>query len=328
MVKAFQVAVSLVILNLLLIDCAVAQSIPPLAEIQVTSTRDQKPQSVRLWVPDHAKVRSTAVIVYLHSWSGDYTQDNSAWQAEAVRRGWIYLHPDFRGRNDHPEACGSALARQDVLDALDHVLKTYRVDSERIYLAGTSGGGHMSMLMAAWHPDRFSAVSAWVGISDLSEWYRFHAPEGKPDNYGQMMNAVFGGPPGTSEAIDMEFRYRSPVSRLHQAKELPIDIAAGVEDGHTGSVPVKHSLKAFNILAYLHRVQLISDDEISQISVRKRLTRPLPEDTRPDPTFGRAIHLRRTAGPSRVTIFEGGHEGLPKPAFEWLEKQRGLAKSP
>ena len=38
--------------------------------------------------------------------------------------------------------------RQDILDAVDWVLKRYPVDEKRIYLTGTSGGGHMSMLMA------------------------------------------------------------------------------------------------------------------------------------------------------------------------------------
>ena len=33
------------------------------------------------------------------------------------------------------------------------------------------------------------------------------------------------------------------------------------------------------------------------------------------------LFLRRNAGPARVTIFDGGHEGLPHAACEWLSKQ-------
>ena len=184
----------------------------------------------------------------------------------------------------------------------------------------------MSLLMAAWHPDRFSAVSAWVGISDLADWYRFHAPQGKPDNYSQMMIGVFGGPPGTSPAIDRDYQNRSPLFRLRHAKDLPVDIAAGVEDGHKGSVSVKHSLDAFNVLAQQLQGNEISAEEIKQITTEKRLKSPQADDTKTDATFGRAILLRRSAGPSRVTIFEGGHEGLPKPACEWLAKQKKLTK--
>lgn len=298
------------------------EPLPPLAEFTVTSTLDQQPQPVRIWVPEKASTEPVPLFIYLHSWSSDYKQDNSIWQAEAVRRGWIFLHPNFRGRNDHPEACGSPLARQDILDALDATQQKYRVDPERIYLAGTSGGGHMSMLMAGYHPHRFSAVSAWVGISDLTEWYRFHTRNGKPTNYATMMEAVCGGPAGKSAQIDAEYRSRSPLFVLDKAKDLPIDIAAGVEDGHLGSVPVRHSLQAFNVLARQHRSPEVSEKEMQQLWEWKKLRQPQPSDTAEDSTFGRSLHLRRTAGPSRVTIFAGDHEGLPAPACEWLSKQR------
>ena len=302
------------------------EALPPLTEFTVTSTLDQHAQPVRIWVPEKATIEAVPVFVYLHSWSSDYKQDNSIWQAEAVRRGWIFLHPNFRGRNDHPEACGSPLARQDILDALDATLQKYRVDPERIYLGGTSGGGHMSLLMAGYHPDRFSAVSAWVGISDLAEWYRFHTRNGKATNYATMMEAVCGGPVGKSVQIDAEYRSRSPLFVLDRAKDLPIDIAAGVEDGHLGSVPVRHSLQAFNVLARQHRSPEVTEKEMQQLWEWKKLRQPQPNDTAADATFGRALHLRRTAGPSRVTIFAGDHEGLPAPACEWLSQQRRLTK--
>lgn len=303
-----------------------AEPLPPLTDFTVSSSVDKHPQAVRIWVPAQEATEAVPLFVYLHSWSWDYKQDNSIWQAEAVRRGWIYLHPNFRGRNDHPEACGSALARQDVLDALRHVLKNYRVDPERVYLAGTSGGGHMAMLMAGYHPDRFSAVSAWVGISDLTAWHQFHAPDGKSKNYALMMEACCGGVPGASKQVDAEYRSRSPLSVLDRAKDLPLDIAAGVNDGHVGSVPVRHSLLAFNMLARQQQVPEISEKEMQQLWEWKRLKQPQPSDTVKDPTYDRALHLRRTAGPSRVTIFEGDHEGLPLAACAWLSSQRRVVK--
>ena len=303
-----------------------AEPLPPLAEVTVRSTLDQQPQAVRLWAPARAATETTPIFVYLHSWSSDYKQDNSIWQAEAVRRGWIYLHPNFRGRNDHPEACGSALARQDILDALDYAQGKYQVDPARIYLAGTSGGGHMSMLMAGYHPERFSAVSAWVGISDLTAWHRFHSPDGKSKNYALMMEACMGGAPGTSKAVDAEYRSRSPLFVLGRAHDLPVDIAAGVEDGHLGSVPVRHSLLAFNVLAKHHQTPEISEVEMQQLWEWKRLKQPQPGDTAADATYGRDILLRRKAGPSRVTIFQGDHEGLPNAACEWLSAQRRVTK--
>lgn len=303
-----------------------AEPLPPLVEVVVPSSLDKHQQAVRVWAPDKATKELTPIFVYLHSWSWDYKQDNSIWQAEAVRRGWIFLHPNFRGRNDHPEACGSALARQDILDALDYAQQKYKVDPERIYLAGTSGGGHMTMLMAGYHPDRFSAASSWVGISNLASWHNFHSPDGKPKNYALMMEACMGGPPGTSKKVDAEYESRSPSSVLDRVKDLPLDIAAGVEDGHIGSVPVGHSLGAFNILARQQKAPEISQEEKDQLWEWKRLKKPQPGDTAADPTYGRDILLRRKAGPSRVTIFQGDHEGLPNAACEWLAAQRRMTK--
>ncbi len=90
-----------------------------------------------------------------------------------MSRGWAFVEPNFRGVNDHPEACGSALARQDILDSIDWIQTQRPIDSQRIYLAGISGGGHMTMLMVAWHPDRFSAASAWVGSATWPSGTRF-----------------------------------------------------------------------------------------------------------------------------------------------------------
>ncbi|MEO1995602.1 MAG: prolyl oligopeptidase family serine peptidase, partial [Planctomycetaceae bacterium] len=300
-------------------------SLPALKSISVTSSLDGSQQPVLLWAPPTATTKETPLFVFLHSWSGDYRQNNAKWQREAVKRGWIYLHPNFRGRNDHPEACGSKLARQDVIDAMDHVIKQFAVDVRRIYLAGSSGGGHMTMLMAAYHPHRFSAASAWVGISDLRAWYRFHVDDkGKRGRYAQMIFDSCGGPPGASQHIDRQYRERSPRHHLHQVGDLHLDLNAGVNDGHSGSVPVWHTLTAFNVVAAAGKYPTVSDEEIRQLSVDRRLKSPTAADRVPDPTYGRKLQLRRVANRARVTIFDGGHESLPHAACQWLARQSRL----
>jgi len=332
-VVTIAVLVSAVLISLNPWSSLAAQELPPLKEITVRSSLDQEAQPVRLWVPAAAKTKPTPVLVFLHSWSGDYRQDNSKWLSEAVRREWIYLHPNFRGRNDHPEACGSRLARQDIIDALDHVLATYEVDRERVYLAGTSGGGHMTMLMAAYFPDHFSAASAWVGISDLSAWHEFHSDrvKGGPSRYAIMMQQCMGGSPGTSKAIDVQYRERSPLFHLQNAADCPLDINAGVNDGHTGSVPIRHALQAFNTIVKARSTPdrrgatenaAVTQHELEELSRDRKLSQPKKSDQITDATYGRDIVLRRLAGPTRVTIFDGGHEGLPYPACEWLAAQK------
>ncbi|MCA9067472.1 MAG: prolyl oligopeptidase family serine peptidase, partial [Planctomycetaceae bacterium] len=193
-------------------------------------------------------------------------------------------------------------------------------------LAGTSGGGHMAMLMAGYHPERFSAVSAWVGISDLAAWYQFHVRDGKPQRYAQMVVKSCGGAPGASAKVDQEYKARSPIFHLHQTGDLPIHLYAGRHDGHTGSVPVSHTLNAFNVIAEAGGHEKVSEAEIQQLLNDKPLENPKSGDTDDSPTLGRKTYLQRKAGSARVTIFEGGHEGLPIPGCAWLAMQNRLTK--
>jgi pimeloyl-ACP methyl ester carboxylesterase/lysophospholipase L1-like esterase len=297
-----------------------AYDVPKLTELVAKSSLDGTMQPSLYWAPDRARSEPTPLLVFLHSWSGDYRQDNSAWQQEAVKRGWSYLHPNFRGVNRQPEACGSRFARQDVIDAIDALGQRVKVDPRRIYVAGTSGGGHMAMLMAAYFPERFAAVSAWVGIADLADWHDFHVKDVKPDRYAIMTRDSLGGPPGASPEVDAQYRERSPIYHLARSGNLPIELAAGVKDGKTGSVPIHHSLRAFNVIASSRNAALVPEADIDTLWNNGRLAQPQPGDEAEDATLGRAVLLRRHAGSARVTIFDGGHEGLARPACEWLER--------
>lgn len=296
-----------------------------LTEVRIDSSLDGKQQPSLYWAPESANEQPTPLLVFLHSWSGNYKQKNDAWQQEAVKRGWIYLHPDFRGRNDTPQACGSKLARQDILDAIDFARKKFQVDSQRVYLAGTSGGGHMSMLMAGHHPDRFSAVSAWVGISDIAEWYRFHVKDGVPQNYARMILKSLGGPPDENSDRDTDYRDRSPVFHLARVGNLPIEVSAGIRDGYTGSVPISHTLLAWNEIVRANRGEPIAADEIQRLTrlggQPERLKAAL-DQLQVDPSVGRKVVLRQMINKSRVTIFDGGHEGIASAACEWLSQQQ------
>jgi poly(3-hydroxybutyrate) depolymerase len=292
--------------------------------ITVTSSIDGTSQPSYLILPRDldSDQQSVPLLVSLHSWSADVEQRKFELERLAIQRGWIYLFPHFRGPNQHPDACGSVKAQQDILDAVDWVRQRYPVDSRRIYLTGVSGGGHMTMLMVGRHPQRWAAASAWVGISDLAAWHAFHADT----RYGAMLRASCGGRPGESPEVDQQYRLRSPLTHLHAAGQVPLDLAAGIHDGHRGSVPIRHTLDAFNTIALAVGESPVSEHEIQQLSRPDgRLDRPQASDRTVDTALGRTIHLRRYAGPSRVTIFEGAHEGNAAAAIDWLEQH---AKEP
>jgi pimeloyl-ACP methyl ester carboxylesterase len=303
-----------------------ADELPETNQAETVSILDGARQPILWWAPEKASTKPTPLFVFLHSWSSDFTQDNSKWLRECVANQWIWLHPNFRGINQTPQACGSRLARQDILDAVDLACRQWNVDRSRIYLAGVSGGGHMSLLMAGHHPERFSAISAWVGPTDLAEWHRFHTIDGMPQKYAVMIEKSLLGAPGTSPQIDADYRDRSPVFHLHQTGDLPVTIWAGVEDGHSGSVPVSHSLWAFNAIAKGHGNELISDAEIQELVSEKRLGQPRPSDLTRNPDLDRPVFLRRSSRNATVTVFDGGHESLPEAAFAWLKQQTRIAR--
>lgn len=303
-------------------DFASRDALPPTTLAETVSELDGERQPLLYWLPPRASDAPTPLFVFLHSWSSDYKQDNSKWFRVCVDRGWIWLHPNFRGVNESPKACGSRFARQDVLDAIAFITKRTNVDRERIYLAGVSGGGHMSLVMAAHHPEQFSAVSAWVGPTDLADWYRFHSRDGKPTKYAQMVAKSMGGPPGSSPEVDREYFDRSSVHHLHRVGDLPVSIWSGIDDGHTGSVPVSHSLRAFNAIARGHGDEPIDDAVISQLDERRLPVAGPDGADRVIPGLDRTVHFQRTSGASMVTIFEGGHESIPEVAFRWLEAHR------
>ena len=256
------------------------------------------------------------LLVSLHTWSANYDKSSSLpeWYAAAEKRDWHLLLPQFRGPNKNPDAGASALARQDVIDAVDYVLKKWRVDTSRVYVAGGSGGGHMTLVMATYAPHRWAAASAWVPITDLAAWHEETKESGR--NYWQDVEAICGGAPGASPEVEAEYQYRSPLFYLEQTRGLPLEISAGIHDGYTGSVPISHTLAAFDELAKVYNVDGIPPD------VRERLIhrRVNIEDAVVNPVYGRAIHWRGNAGPARATIFEGGHEMLPEAACAFLER--------
>ncbi len=291
--------------------------------IEVESSVDGAPQASYLILPPGFSPRGPArpIVVSLHSWSFDLEQRWPALERMVADRGWLYLFPDFRGRNDNIEACASDVARQDVIDVLDWVIAHYPVDSERVYVTGVSGGGFMTLAMVASYPTRWTAASAWVPLSDLRAWYDFHAG----DPYGEMTRQCVGGNPAVDASISKEMERRSPLNQLANAVDVPLDIAAGRFDGHDGApIPVWHSLAAFNALAQAAGAPQVTAEEVAEISRHDpRLERPSYTDTLSDASFGRPLFLRRHAGQARVSIFDGAHEGIPAAAIAWFEAHPG-----
>ena len=286
-----------------------------LQDIKYLSSADNTMQPAMFHDPEPEE--PVPLVVALHTWSGDYRQKHHEPIREwCMKKGWAYIHPDFRGPARRPEATGSALVIGDIVSAVAHAGKVTKIDSEAVFLVGASGGGYHCLVMAGKHPDLFAGISAWASISDLKAWYHDNMRSGR--RYWSDIVKSCGGKPGDSEAVDEEYRKRSPLSYLRNAKgRVRLQIATGIRDGHNGSVPISHSLLAFNEVA--EDRDRIGSEEIAFMTREARL----PDSLRradPDPVFGEKQPIfRRSSATATVTIFDGGHEILQPAAISWME---------
>ena len=209
-------------------------------EIYVRSTIDGSEQPSLFYASPSKEKRP--LLVGLHTWSFDRFNQIENMLPFAEAQDFHLLLPEFRGPNTKKnpnciEACGSDLAKQDIKDAIDYVLREYEnVDAENIFLLGASGGGHMALMMAGFCPEIFRVIGAFVPITDLAAWAE------QSEHYGKQVRACCG------ESAE-EMAKRSPISYLDTIARANLKIFHGKYDK---TVPVTHSLALYGALMEKH----------------------------------------------------------------------------
>ena len=287
--------------------------------INYLSAADNTRQPMMFYKPQVDAPRP--LLVALHSWSNNYRQKESVIYAEwCIANDWIFIHPNFRGENNKPQATGSDLVINDVLSAIDYAKANARVDESRIYAVGWSGGGFLGLLLAGRAPKIWAGVSAWVPISDLNAWYEESSRLGT--KYVREIAASCGGIPAGEGAATDECRKRSPLTYLERARGVPIDINHGIRDGRNNAdpVPVSQSLIAFNLLVAPQ--DRFTEEQITYFTREAQVPTDLRSETT-DPSYGGLrILFRRQSGNARITVFDGAHDKNTEAAFRWLNRQR------
>lgn len=223
-------------------------------EILIGSTIDHTLQPSLYYQPDGSE--SVPLVVGLHTWSYDRFNQVENYLPLCRKHRFALLLPEFRGPNldSNPrknEACGSAKARQDVIDAVRHVCAISAIDRDNIFLLGCSGGGHMALLAAETEPELFRAVEVWCPVSDLVLWHRFLTETNQ--HYTRHIEACIGGTP---EEFPEEYASRSPAAHLERLKNLPVSIHHG---RHDTVVPFQHSRRLAEILESAGNDQVYPD---------------------------------------------------------------------
>jgi len=255
------------------------------------------------------------LLVSLHSWSGDYTQkDTLAYQIAELD--WNYIHPDFRGPNRTPKACGSRFVISDIEDAIDYAQAHARVDPDQIHVIGASGGGHATLLAYMAVKKKIRSFSAWVAISNLVDWY--WESLGRDNKYAGEILAATSSDSSLNVAEAMArspYYWPWPVSLRRDAE---LTLYAGIHDGYTGSVPITQSLRFYNRvvreMAPGHPSALIPEHDMIELLSKRNYA----ASSSGGRLGGREIHYSRALGPVRLIIFEGSHELLPDAALQGL----------
>ena len=118
-------------------------------EIKYQSLADQSEQLAMFYAP--VSKEPVPLMVALHTWSGNYKQKyHKAIEQWCIKHGWAYIHPDFRGPNNRPEATGSELVVADIVSAVEYAKGATQIDSSAIYIIGTSGGGYTALVTVSY----------------------------------------------------------------------------------------------------------------------------------------------------------------------------------
>jgi len=256
------------------------------------------------------------LIVSLHSWSGDYMQKDPL-APKIKERDWNYIHPDFRGPNNTPGACGSPLVVSDIEDAIDFAINNARVNEQQIHIIGGSGGAHATLLCYMNIRHRVNSFSAWNPISNLVDWY--YESLGRDSKYAEDIwkTTCSEGSLNTEEA-----RRRSPVFMEHPGKmreDAKLFIYHGIHDGYLGSVPITQSLNFYNELVRkidpMDERALIPRHDITDLLVKRCYPGSLSGS---EMVGDRKVHYRRNYMNIQIIIFEGRHEMLNQVTFELI----------
>ena len=286
-----------------------------LTEVDYPCSFDQSKQKAYTYIAQGENARP--LVVALHTWSGNYKQDCSDFAEYCIQNNWNFIFPNFRGPNWTPQGCGSDAVVADIRDAAEYMKKVAKVDLDRVYLIGGSGGGFMSLLTSSRSRDNWAGVSSWCPISDIVKWHEYYSPKpGSARGYGIHIEKNIGSPQ-TDENAKKEAIHRSPVTHL-EGVSYPLDISHGVFDK---VVPVEHAIWAFNkVAAPKDRFTEAEIAAIKNIVNTTQTPEGFPEVTE---KYGRyKIYVRRVSGNVRINIFHAGHAILGGTGVQWLLKQQ------
>jgi pimeloyl-ACP methyl ester carboxylesterase len=131
---------------------------------RVADDKNAEPTEYAIWLPpEYHPLRTYPALVVLHSGDGP-ARAIDGWKAEASRRGYILMAPQYNLAGHGPEYRYTPSEHAAVELALRDARKRYAIDSDRVFVAGQLTGANMSWDYGLAHPDLFAGVIVISGF--------------------------------------------------------------------------------------------------------------------------------------------------------------------
>lgn len=118
-----------------------------------------------LYIPEsvQSSPETKVPLVLMMMCTGGEARQNAracGWVDKALEEGIIILAPNYNNYATYSELNG-------IVSAVDYAIENYPVDVSRVYAAGFSNGGAVSVALASEYPQMFAAISAYGWMVDM-----------------------------------------------------------------------------------------------------------------------------------------------------------------
>ena len=164
--------------------------------------------------------------------------DFDIWAEFFATRGYLVLQPNFRGSSGYGRKYAQAGYGQwggkmndDITDGVQQLIKSGRVDKDRICIFGASFGGYAALYGGARTPELYKCVASFAGVADLNALVNWeHATKGHEGRYHYAMRSI--GDPSREGArltaaspVTYAAGYKPPVLLIHGADDESVPVA-------------------------------------------------------------------------------------------------------
>ena len=205
-------------------------TLAPMDPIEFTASDGMKIYGYLTLPPGRGRTR-LPLVLYPHG--GPWGRDTWGYNRDVqllANRGYAVLLVNFRGSTGFGKAYLNAGDRewagkmqQDLLDAVDYVVRQDIVDPQRVCIMGGSYGGYATLVGVTFTPDRFACGVSIVGPSNLVTLMQSIPP------YWEAFRAVFRKRMGDAETEPDFLLARSPLTKADQIR-VPLLVAQGAND--------------------------------------------------------------------------------------------------